>query len=113
MALNPLTSGVEVTQYFTSSLEIGDIGYSQLLSEEECNAGDPMIVSTTPGSNSGIGTQCFMYNSAGFISFNPNIISSPSDCTDTFWIYTAELDASSIDSPLPSNLQITVDSLNY
>ena len=79
-AVDPLSSvsysaltGSEVTLDFTSSLEIGDLDFSQLLDEAECSSGDPTIVSTAPGSgNSVISTQCFMYGNAGFLSFDPN-----------------------------------------
>ena len=103
VTLSPITS-VEVTQDFSTSLEFGELEYIYQQSEAACNAGDPTIVSTAPGSNSGIGTQCYNYGSAGYLTFNPNVITSPSDCTDPFWIYTAQLDASSVDSPLPSNI---------
>ena len=44
--------------------------------------------------------------------FNPNIITAPvSDCTDTFWTYTVDLAVDSVDSPLPSTIQVSVDSV--
>ena len=37
-------------------------------------------------------------------------MTNPSDCTDLVWLYSAELDATSADSPLPADIQLSIDS---
>ena len=81
--------------------------------EEQCNSGSIEIISTEPGINLSNQIICYDYTSADQLLFNPNIITAPvSDCTDTFWTYTVDLDADSIDSPLPFNIQVSAASVS-
>ena len=93
------------------NLRVRDLDHTLARSEEECNDGNIDISSTSAGSNT-IANQCFNYGSAGSITFDPPVVTNPTTCNDAWWLYRASLDPSSVDSPLPSNLQIAFDSSN-
>ena len=51
-----LANLTETTMDYSANLLIDDLIIASQLSEAECNAGDPAILSTAAGSNTAIGT---------------------------------------------------------
>ena len=94
----------------TLSLTNQELDWSHQEPEIHCNT-YPTIASTAAGSNT-IATQCFNYASSTQMAFDPPTIADPGTCNDATWRYTAELSASSTDSPFPANFALSVDTVN-
>ena len=107
-AFNSLIDNGEVTvdSSFTISAEYPVYEYPYDMSF--CNAGTPTINTLTAGT-APLTSLC--YESTGSISLTitPPSISDPTGCTDTPWEYYFVLDASSVDSPLPSSPILHID----
>ena len=88
-----------------------DLDHSKIYAQEaDCNKDNISIISTAAGSNT-ITDQCYNYGGYDSLTFNPPTITNPTTCSDTIWLYTIALDSSSPNSPLPANLQFSINSL--
>ena len=84
---------------------IYDLSYENQQTESECNAGDPLISVTSTGANDPILYNCYNYGATEFIAFNPLLITTPNDCTDTYWLYQTTPPAD-----FPDNISVTLES---
>lgn len=72
-----------------------------------CNSGGVPINSFEAGTQPSAIEIVYNYGNQNSISFVPNKITDPNDCTDTYWLYQAVLPAG-----FPDNIQISFYSKN-